>query len=169
MSNHYVDNKRLYEDFKVWKENLEYNPAAVMPDYVAESIMKIANNLSRRYNFSGYTATWRDEMIGDGIEHCLRYAKNFDHIKYNNPHTYITRICFNAFVQRIKKERKQTAVKYKFYVNNAADYEQEEGEHRVDPDFYYQMLTRLNDYEKPSQKAEKETKTHAPPLGAFYE
>lgn len=174
-NHNYVDNNILYDELKNWRECLEYNPNAVMPRYVAESIVKIANHLSRRYNFSGYTSTWRDEMIGDAIEHCLRYLKNFDHEKFNNPHSYITQICFRAFVQRLKKEKRQTATKYKFFVTYAQDYENEEGEHRIDQDFYQQMVDRLDEYEKTIEEipeleelTKKDVKLEELPLGAFY-
>ncbi|CAL9973180.1 late sigma transcription factor [Vibrio phage D479] len=143
-NNHYVDNKALFASMKEWKEELKTNPEAILPDPIAEGIIKIAQNLSRRYNFSGYTATWKEEMIGDSIEHCLRYVKNFNVDKYDNVHAYITRICFNAFVQRIKKERKETAVKYKVFLQDAMDHV-EEGE--LDFEFCQQMLERVNDYE----------------------
>lgn len=142
--NHYVDNKALYTSLCEWKEELKTNPDKVLPDEVALGIVKIAQNLTRRYNFSGYTQSWKEEMVGDAIEHCLRYIKNFNTDKFNNPHAYITRICFNAFVQRLNKEHKQTAIKYKVFlcesVNNL-----EEGE--LDMEFYQQMVERVHDYE----------------------
>ena len=164
---HYVDNKKLYAVMCEWKEMLLIDDTTPMPHLVGESIIKIAYNLARRYNFSGYTDIWKDGMIGDGIEHCVKYLKNFDHIKYNNPHVYITRICFSAFVQRIKKERRDQIKKYKFFTTFALDYENEEGEHRVDYEFYHQMNTRVNDFEAAIKAKKVQTSTPSP-LEKFY-
>ena len=152
---HYVDNKKLQRDLSEWLEKTELDPTVIMPDDVAVAIINIANNLSRRYNFSNYTATWRDEMIGDGIEHCLKYIKNYKFRQYSNPLAYITQICFNAFVQRIKKERRETNTKYKMFLEEALDYENEEGEHKVEYDFYRQMSDRVDEYEKTKKNPSK--------------
>ncbi len=155
MKTHYVDNKALYASLCVWKDemkNAEEGVFVPVPDFVALSIMKISENLTRRYNFSGYTATWKEEMVGDAIEHCLRYVKNFDTEKYKNPHAYITRICFNAFVQRIKKERQDTAIKYKVFLSDSSNYAIEGEE--TDFDFLQQMLERVNSYDE-SRKSNK--------------
>ncbi len=170
MKNHYVDNKALYASLCEWKDDMNKNPDAVIPvpDVVAISIMKISENLSRRYNFSGYTATWKEEMIGDAIEHCLRYIKNFDTDKYNNPHAYITRICFNAFVQRIKKERKDTAIKYKVFLCDSSNYTADGEE--TDFEFLQQMLERVNSYESgKTPKAHADEKNEPINLQKFYD
>lgn len=149
MKNHYVDNKALYASICEWKEEMKNADEGVfvpVPRFVAECIMKISENLTRRYNFSGYTATWKEEMVGDAIEHCLRYVKNFDTEKYKNPHAYITRICFNAFVQRIKKERQDTAIKYKVFLSDSSNYAVDGEE--PDFDFLQQMLERVNTYDE---------------------
>ena len=43
----------------------------MVPSYVAECFMKIADGLSHKPNFMNYT--YRDEMISDGIENCIMY------------------------------------------------------------------------------------------------
>ncbi|CAL9965183.1 late sigma transcription factor [Vibrio phage K567] len=155
MKTHYVDNKALYASICEWKEemkNAEEGVFVPVPDFVAISIMKISENLTRRYNFSNYTQPWKEEMVGDAIEHCLRYVKNFDTERFKNPHAYITRICFNAFVQRIKKERQDTAIKYKVFLSDSSNYTVE-GED-VDFDFMQQMLERVNSFDE-SRKSNK--------------
>jgi hypothetical protein len=52
-------------------------------------------------------------MIGDGIENCLQYFRNFNPDKSNNPFAYFTQIIYFAFLRRIQKEKKQLYVKYK--------------------------------------------------------
>lgn len=121
MSNHYVDNKRLYTE--MIKYIREYNEAkeAGLPTppatrYIGECIWLIANRLSTNRNFIGYT--YRDEMIGDAIENCLRYLHNFNPEKSTNPFAYFTQIMYYAFLRRIDKEKKQTYIKYKTMQNS---------------------------------------------------
>ncbi len=172
MKNHYVDNKLLYASLCEWKEEMKKagdDAHVPVPDFVAISIMKISENLTRRYNFSNYTATWKEEMVGDAIEHCLRYIKNFDTERFKNPHAYITRICFNAFVQRIKKERQDTAIKYKVFLSDSSNYTVE-GED-VDFDFMQQMLERVNSFDesRKSNKNESASKNAGSNLQKFYD
>lgn len=122
--NHYIDNKAFYEAIKKWRldceeaENLgEEKPA--IPEYIGECFLKIATHLSYRPNFINYT--YRDEMILDGIENCVQYAHNFDHVAYNNPFGYFTQIVFYAFVRRIKGEKKQQHIKHKIIENLNVD------------------------------------------------
>jgi hypothetical protein len=90
------------------KENRE--PPNI-PNYIGECWLKIAEGLSHSPKFINYT--YREEMIGDGIENCLLYFRNFDPIKYKKPFAYFTTIIYWAFVRRIKDERKKLYVKYK--------------------------------------------------------
>ena len=77
---------------------------------------KIATHLSYRPNFINYT--YREEMIGDGIENCIQYAKNFDPEKSKNPFAYFTQIIYYAFLRRISKEKKQQSIKQKMIDND---------------------------------------------------
>lgn len=47
----------------------------------------------------------------DGVEVCLRYAHNFDPVRSNHPFSYFNKICWQAFVHRIKKEKDQQRIK----------------------------------------------------------
>ena len=51
--------------------------------------------------------TYKDDMIGDAIENCIRYVKNFDIDKNRNAFGYVSTIAYYAFVRRIKKENKR--------------------------------------------------------------
>ena len=114
---HYVDNKKLYtemvkfhrkcqevleeegEDFEFTK-NPDRRPK--VPEYAGEAIFKIANRLSTRPQFIGYS--FREELVGDGIENALTYIHNFDPDKSKNPFAYFTQIIYYAFLRRIQKE-----------------------------------------------------------------
>lgn len=79
--------------------------------YIGECFMKIANRLSHKPNFVNYS--FREEMIGDGIENCLQYIDNFNPEKSSNPFAYFTQIIYFAFLRRIDKEKKNLYIKYK--------------------------------------------------------
>jgi len=54
---------------------------------------------------AGYT--YREEMVGDGIVRMFKalISKKYNREKGTNPFSYFTRIAFNAFRNRIKKEK----------------------------------------------------------------
>lgn len=119
--NHYVDNKKLYTEmvkyinaYREAKDKGLETPRA--SNYIGECIWLIANRLSTNRNFIGYT--YREEMIGDAVENCLRYLHNFDPDKSTNPFAYFTQIMYYAFLRRIDKEKKQTYIKYKAMENS---------------------------------------------------
>lgn len=86
-------------------EIVKYYETGVMSDNLALMVSKIANKLSFAPNFIRYT--YREEMVGDGIIRMFKAltSKKYDHAKGSNPFSYFTRIAFNAFRNRIKKEK----------------------------------------------------------------
>lgn len=99
---------------KEYKEKVEYNKEnnlskPQLPAYVVEAIMEIAERLSRKPCFSGYS--YREDMIGDGILACVKYIDSFNPEKSQNPFAYISQIIHNAFVNRLNVEQKQHYVK----------------------------------------------------------
>lgn len=86
-------------------EIVEYYKSGNMSDNLAQMVSKIANKLSYAPNFINYT--YREEMVGDGIIRMFKAltSKKYDHAKGSNPFSYFTRIAFNAFRNRIKKEK----------------------------------------------------------------
>lgn len=124
-ANNYVDNKKLYTEMVVYLNRLNEAKASGVPekewprvpDYIGKAIFMIANRLATRPNFIGYT--YREEMVGDGIENCLMYLHNFNPDKSKNPFAYFTQIIWYAFIRRIQKEQKQTYIKHKSLVNSS--------------------------------------------------
>lgn len=105
--------KSYLDEYKKWETSAEEpdeRKKPKIPEYVGECIYKIAENLSRKGNFVHYT--FREEMVGDAIENCTRYLRNFDPEKGSKPFAYFTQICYYAFLRRIKIEDKQKLVKY---------------------------------------------------------
>lgn len=81
----------------------------VIPNYVGDCILKIANHLAYKPNFINYS--YRDDMVLDGIENCIQYLHNFNPDKSSNPFAYFTQIIYYAFLRRITKEKKQSYIK----------------------------------------------------------
>ena len=115
-SEHYVNNKeflaaliRYQEDIEIAK--LQDKPKPVIPRYIGECFLKIANHLSFKPNFVNYM--FKDDMVCDGIENCVQYINNFNPEKSKNPFAYFTQIIHYAFLRRIQKEKKQLEIKTK--------------------------------------------------------
>jgi hypothetical protein len=112
----YIDNKKFYEEMKKFKAACNEAEEAgqeypKIPNYLGECFYKISNKLSNRPNFINYS--YKEDMIGDGIEICIKYIKSFNPEKSNNPFAYFTQVVTNAFIHRINKEQKEQYVKYK--------------------------------------------------------
>jgi hypothetical protein len=110
-TSHYIDNKAFYAALKDYRAACDANPDDIprVPEYIGECIVKIATGLAKRPNFAGYS--WRDEMIGDAIETCLKYVKSFDPERSTSPFGYFTTTCWYSFIGRIATEKKQSKIK----------------------------------------------------------
>jgi hypothetical protein len=115
-SDHYVNNKdflaaliRYREDVEI--ASLQDKPKPVIPRYIGECFLKIANHLSFKPNFVNYM--FKDDMICDGIENCVQYIHNFNPKKSENPFAYFTQIIYYAFLRRIQREKRQLEIKNK--------------------------------------------------------
>lgn len=114
--NHYINNKKMYEAIKQYKEECRLAeekglPKPQIPNYLGDCIFMIAKKLSNSPNFFNYS--YKDEMISDGYMNCIAYFDNFDPERFTNPFGYFTKIVYNAFRNRIKLEKKQQYFKYK--------------------------------------------------------
>lgn len=77
---------------------------------LGESIYKIASGLSFAPNFINYS--YREDMVGDATVKMISALRNrkFDVTSGYNPFSYFTTIAFHAFINRIKKEKRQRDV-----------------------------------------------------------
>ena len=106
----YVDNQKLTKELGAWakkvREQIECGEKPdKMTDYIVECVYLICNNMSYKSSFINYT--YKEDMIGDAIENCIRYLKNFDEEKNDNAFGYVSTIAYYAFIRRIKKENKR--------------------------------------------------------------
>ena len=127
---HYVNNKDFSQavvDYVKLVNDAKKNRAnqlPIVPDYVAMCFMRIAEGLSHKANFVGYT--YREEMVMDGVENCLKAILNYDisaATRTGNPNAfaYFTQIIWYAFLRRIAKEKKQQDVKFKFLAESGIE------------------------------------------------
>ena len=115
-SEHYVNNKEFLSALEIYfatveRAALEDKPKPQIPRYIGECFLKIANHLSYKPNFVNYM--FKDDMICDGIENCVRYIHNFNPEKSKNPFAYFTQINYYDFLRRISQEKKQLEIKNK--------------------------------------------------------
>lgn len=161
----YVNNKDFLEALIKYKSEVKQSEIdktikPVINDYLAECFIEIATRLTRYYKFVGYS--YKDEMIGDGIENCIKVVTNFDPEKSANPFAYFTQIIYMAFVRRIKTEKKYLYTKLKTYedfkstLNTIPDDFKLVFENHASSDFDSFANEFINDYEKPKIKVIKE-------------
>ena len=115
-SDHYVNNKELLEAMVVYRKKVAIAKEKgadppLISNYLGECFLKIATHLSYKPNFVNYM--FKDDMICDGIENCVRYIHNFNPEKSKNPFAYFTQIIYYAFLRRIQQEKKQLEIKNK--------------------------------------------------------
>lgn len=106
--NYYVDPK----EFKISLQR--YYETDILTDDLAENIKKIAYGLSYNKNFREYT--YREDMIGDALikmysalkrkKYSFEAKSKIHEDKQSNPFSYFTQIAFNAFINRIKHEKR---------------------------------------------------------------
>lgn len=106
---HYVDNKEFYKAMVAYLDEvkaakLDNKPIPPLTEYIGKCLLDIAQHLSFKGNFVNYT--YREEMVSDAVENCLKCVTNFDTDRFTNPFAYFTRVAFQAFVRRIQKEKK---------------------------------------------------------------
>lgn len=101
------NNNGYYVDPKKFKQELEnFYKTDILTNELAIYICNIAERMSYMPNFINYS--FKAEMIGDAKIKCFKALreKKFD-INKHNPFAYFSKICFHAFVNRIKLENKE--------------------------------------------------------------
>lgn len=122
-SRYYVDKEKFYEEMvkryhDVKAAEAEGKPKPKISNYIGECILKIANNMAKKYNFSRYS--YRDEMVSEAVVHCLSQIDKFDITKSNNPFSYYTQATYFVFIDIIKNEQSELYVKCRSAMDHAA-------------------------------------------------
>tara|TARA_Y100001972_G_scaffold35973_1_gene44427 strand:+ start:654 stop:1232 length:579 start_codon:yes stop_codon:yes gene_type:complete len=126
---HYVNNKQFsgavvdyVNSANEARDKGEEEP--VITEYIGSCFLKIAEGLSHKPNFSGYT--YREEMVMDAVENCIKAIMNYDVKKATrtglpNAFAYFTQITYYAFLRRIAKEKKHQDIKELYMEHAGAD------------------------------------------------
>lgn len=164
--NEYVNKKEFWQALSDYKNecNLALEQGKekpIVPNYIGECFIKIAQHTSYRPNFIGYT--YREEMVNDAIEVCLRGMHNFNPETSDNPFGYFTLACWRAFLQRIAKEKKELAKKYRYIqsldVHDLVTQDHDAGEFTNQFVEYLKSELDINvDFEREISKQRKEIK-----------
>ena len=119
---HYVNNRDFSQAVVDYCTLADQAKAAgqqqpIVPDYIAECFLRIAEGLSHKSNFIRYT--YREEMVMDAVENCLKAIENYNieaatRTGLPNAFAYFTQISWYAFLRRIAKEKKQQDVKLRY-------------------------------------------------------
>jgi hypothetical protein len=122
VKHNYIDKKKFHAEmtaYRVAAIEAENNglPKPRINNYLGHCFYMLCEKLSYRPNFVNYS--FREEMVGDGIENCLAAVDNFDpNEQKQNPFGYFSLIAWRAFVRRIQKESKQNYIKHKGMQNS---------------------------------------------------
>tara|TARA_R110002049_G_scaffold305430_1_gene502066 strand:+ start:20 stop:616 length:597 start_codon:yes stop_codon:yes gene_type:complete len=155
---HYVNNKQFSQSVVDYvtsvneaREKMEDEPR--ITEYIGSCFLKIAEGLSHKPNFVGYT--YREEMVMDAVENAIKAIMNYDVKKATrtglpNAFAYFTQITYFAFLRRIAKEKKQQDIKEKYIDHAGASAFMDIGDHPdsngiVDRVRYKSQRIRYND------------------------
>lgn len=151
----YLDNAAFYEDIadyiKKYKEaELKGLPKPSISNRIGKCLLDIGRGLSLHKHFVRYS--YKEDMISDGIETCVRYMHNYD-LERKNPHAYFTKIMFYTFLRRIELERKESYIKNVSLYNSIIhdqNFELSESEKFVGDSSdlsFYEIAERISEYE----------------------
>ena len=114
----YINNPDLYAALTKFFNDKQEGKDPPISNYIGQSILLITAKMLTRPNFSGYTTQWKQEMSSDAIKNSVIGVNTFNPEKSTNPFGFFSRIIWNAFLHRIKLEKKQNAIKHKNRQNN---------------------------------------------------
>jgi len=142
--NYYIECENY--ELNGWKSNYPKNPP-VIPNYIGECIMMIAEKLSSKVNFSSYS--FKQEMVSDAIEKMVEAVvqQKYDASISQNPFAYFSQISWNSFLQRLRKEKIELYIKHKNM--DSLLYDDDFLEINYDNDIHNKVL---EDFEKPKAR-----------------
>lgn len=93
---HYVSNKEFQ------KEMIESKARGVLTPRAVELMLKIANKLATTKFYYVFEDD-RYTCMSQGVEDCIRYWRNFDPVKYDNPFSYFTMVILNGMKRQFNQ------------------------------------------------------------------
>lgn len=120
----YINNKDFYAALKEYQGECralteQGLPTKVIPRYIGECFIKLAQNYSNKHRFRNYS--YVEDMEAAAIEICMKKVMVFDAEKYSNPFAYFTTCVHNAFLDVMARERKQQEVRRKAFLLSEFD------------------------------------------------
>lgn len=153
----YVDKFELHKELTKYK--LEYDhckkngkPLPVPNDYIGKCIISIATRTAYSRSFCRYP--YRNDLISDAIENCVRYLHTFriepvegTHVNkgkmVQNAFGWLSMIVFRAYVRRIKMENRQLEITEELI--SKKDYSEVcNSEGQIIPNIYVKTHSRLD-------------------------
>lgn len=164
----YVDNQKLIADIVQWKKDRE-DPTKKMSDSLGEAIMNIVQGCTEYYRFRRMTPIWKENLVLEAQEILIRKIHKFDEKSFGNAHAYVTMIAMRAFFDELKREKKKEATKNRYFVECVYDSDDDDMAEMVDPDFYLDLVGKVNEYEESIKKADKEKEEQVGELDWLYD
>ena len=169
-SEHYVNNADFSQAVVTYVKTVNEAKQAsktlpVVPDYIAQCFLSIAEGLSHKSNFIRYT--YREEMVMDAVENCLKAVENYDIAAATrtgrpNAFAYFTQITWYAFLRRIAKEKKQQDIKLKYLtrsgIENFIDGDMSDGSWQVVGSFVDTLRDRIDKVRHADQEVQQYAK-----------
>jgi len=166
---HYVNNKEFSQavvDYCIHVRECRAtdDPPPKVPNYIARCFLRIAEGLSHKSNFIGYT--YREEMVMDAVENCLRAIENYDPdvaTRTGNPNAfaYFTQISWYAFLRRIANEKKQQEIKMKYLSQSTLNEYALNGQDDVANDIVKNFIDQLKSRIDKVKEKDQDFKTYA--------
>lgn len=113
-----VERKALMDEYRAKLANGEEVSPPRISEKIGECVLKICTNLSKKFQFA--KIPYKEEMISDAIEQCLRYIDSFDVTKTRNPFSYFTQTAYYQYLDRIEVENEELYKKYKALLDSVA-------------------------------------------------
>lgn len=93
----YLNNADMLIEFELSKAQ------GKMTENFGRMIILLCEKVAKMPKFSRYT--YRDDMVGNAIMTITKVWESFDSEKSNNPFSYYTQVCINAFIQILNREK----------------------------------------------------------------
>ena len=102
-TSYYVRNADLLIEIANWQATKK------MSNELGRMIQKIAEGLSRKPNWAGYT--WIQDMRAEAVLTVIKYLYNFNIEKSKNPFAYISTIVTNSYIGYLNTAKKHSKIK----------------------------------------------------------
>lgn len=127
---HYIDNIKFQEEMEnyISKYNEAIKNNVKLPrisEFIGDCFIKLSTKLSESPSFRGFS--FKDEMVSEGIENCIKYAHRFnpemiskfytEQIVKVKAYSYFTTVIVRAFIRKIQSEEHNKYISIKAYKN----------------------------------------------------